>query len=143
MLLWDHKIMHKLLLGKKSTHVVITPPSRKNFSFQAKKFAIPQRWSRKDFLDIFSAQNDCLVIGYLMGTEIFLFWPYLCLGSCSNRVPIKADFAIFQGECGLLFKDFTLSCCQPNVVINHCCPLPCPWTPPPPSNNESGRLSAK
>ena len=24
-----------------------------------------------DFLDIFCAQNDCLVIGYLMGTEIF------------------------------------------------------------------------
>ena len=38
-------------------------------------------------------------------------------GGCSNRVPIKADFAIFQG--GLLFVDFTLACCQPNVVINH------------------------
>ena len=24
-----------------------------------------------DFLDIFCAQNDCPVIGYLMGTEIF------------------------------------------------------------------------
>ena len=33
---------------------------------------------------------------------------------------------------GLLFVDSTLACCQPNVVINRC-PLPCPWTPPPPS----------
>ena len=30
-----------------------------------------------DFLDIFSAQNDCLVIGYLMVTEIFGFGPNL------------------------------------------------------------------
>ena len=32
-----------------------------------------------DFLDIFSAQNDCLVIGYLMDTKIFCFWPFLSL----------------------------------------------------------------
>ena len=32
-----------------------------------------------DFLDIFCAQNDCLVMGYLMGKEMFWFWPYLCL----------------------------------------------------------------
>ena len=35
---------------------------------------------------------------------------------CSNRVPIKADFAIFWG--GLLLVDFTLACCQPNVFTN-------------------------
>ena len=68
------------------------------------------------FLDIFSAQNDCFVIGFLMVTEILRFWPYLCLGGCSNRVPKKADFATFEG--GLLFVDFTLACCQPNIVIN-------------------------
>jgi len=28
-----------------------------------------------NFLGIFRAQNDCLVIGYLMGTEIFEFRP--------------------------------------------------------------------
>ena len=27
-----------------------------------------------NFLHIFRAQNDCLVIGYLMGAEIFEFW---------------------------------------------------------------------
>ena len=32
-----------------------------------------------NFLDIFRAHNDCLVIGYLMGKEIFEFWPNLCL----------------------------------------------------------------
>ena len=30
------------------------------------------------FLDIFSAQHNCLVIGFMMGTEIFEFRPYLC-----------------------------------------------------------------
>ena len=38
-------------------------------------------------------------------------------GGCSNRVPIRADFAIFQG--GVTFCSFTLACCQPNVV-NKC-----------------------
>ena len=71
-----------------------------------------------DFLDIFSAQNDFLVSGYLMGTEIILFWLYLCLGGCgcSNIVHVKEDFAFFRGERGLLFVDFTLVCCQPNKM---------------------------
>ena len=30
-----------------------------------------QLWLGVDFLDIFSAQNDCLVTGHLMGTKIF------------------------------------------------------------------------
>ena len=30
-----------------------------------------------NFLDIFWAQNDCLVIGFLMVTNIFEFWPNL------------------------------------------------------------------
>ena len=32
-----------------------------------------------DFLDIFSAQNECLAMGYLMGTESFRFGPNLNL----------------------------------------------------------------
>ena len=49
-----------------------------------------------DFLDIFRAQNDCLVVGYLMGKEIFEFWPNLCpwqLFKEVNRQGILADFA--------------------------------------------------
>ena len=42
-----------------------------------------------------------------------------------------------SGAGGLLFVDFTLACCQPNVAINRFynrCPLPSPWTPPLPSS---------
>ena len=42
------------------------------------------------FLDIFSAQNDRLVIGFMMGTEIFYFRPYLCLWQL-----FKEGFKIF------------------------------------------------
>ena len=48
------------------------------------------------FLDIFRAQNDCLVIGYLMGTEIFEFHPNLCtwqLFKEGTRQGILANFA--------------------------------------------------
>ena len=69
-----------------------------------------------DFLDIFSAQNDCLVIGYLMGTEIFGFWSYLCLSWLFKQGTRKGRFCYLLG--GLLFVDFTLACCQPVVVIN-------------------------
>ena len=55
--------------------------------------------------------------------KYFAFGLICACGVCSNRVTVGADFAIFWG--GLLFEDFTLACCQPNV--------PCPWTPPPPS----------
>ena len=49
-----------------------------------------------NFLDIFRAQNDRLVIGYLMGKEIFEFRPNLCpwqLFKEGNRQGILADFA--------------------------------------------------
>ena len=49
-----------------------------------------------NFLDIFRAQNDRLVIGYLMGTEIFEFWHNLCLWQLfkkGNHQGILADFA--------------------------------------------------
>ena len=49
-----------------------------------------------NFLDIFRAQNDCLVVGYLMGKEIFKFRPNLCpwqLFKEGNRQGILADFA--------------------------------------------------
>ena len=36
-----------------------------------------------NFLDIFRGQNDRLVIGYLMGKEIFEFQPNLCLWQIS------------------------------------------------------------
>ena len=41
-----------------------------------------------DFLDIFSAQNDCLVIGYLMGTEIYVCaWAfYILLWQVANQM---------------------------------------------------------
>ena len=49
-----------------------------------------------NFLDIFRAHNDRLVIGYLMGKEIFEFRPNLCLWQLfkeGNRQGILADFA--------------------------------------------------
>ena len=49
-----------------------------------------------NFLDIFRAQNDRLGIGYLMGKEIFEFWPNLCqwqLFKDGNHQGILADFA--------------------------------------------------
>ena len=50
----------------------------------------------KSLLDIFRAQNDRLVIGYPMGTEIFEFRHNLCLWQLfkdSNHLDILADFA--------------------------------------------------
>ena len=49
-----------------------------------------------NFLDIFRAQNDRLVTGYLMGTDIFEIWPNLRpwqLSKRGNRQDILADFA--------------------------------------------------
>ena len=49
-----------------------------------------------NFLDIFRAQNDRLVIGYLMGKEIFEFRPNLCLWQLfkdGNFQGLLADFA--------------------------------------------------
>ena len=49
-----------------------------------------------NFLGIFRAQNDCLVVGYLMGTEIFEFRPNFSpwqLFKEGNRQGILADFA--------------------------------------------------
>ena len=48
------------------------------------------------FLGIFRAQNDRLVVGYLMGTEIFEFRPNFGpwqLFKEGNRQGILADFA--------------------------------------------------
>ena len=70
-----------------------------------------------NFLDIFSAQNDCFVISYLMGTEIFCFWPYLSLWRLFKQGNRKGRFC-FLSRRGLLFVDFTVACCQPNVVID-------------------------
>ena len=53
-----------------------------------------------NFLDIFRAQNDRLVVGYLMGKEIFKFRPNLCpwqLFKEGNRQGILADFARIFG----------------------------------------------
>ena len=49
-----------------------------------------------NFLGIFRAQNDRLVVGYLMGIEIFEFRPNFGLGQLfkeCNRQGILADFA--------------------------------------------------
>ena len=49
-----------------------------------------------NFLDIFRAHNDRLVVGYLMGKETFDFRPNLCLWQLfkdGNRKGILADFA--------------------------------------------------
>ena len=43
-----------------------------------------------NFLDISRAQNDHLVLGYLMGTEIFEFQPNVCLWQLFKDF---ADFA--------------------------------------------------
>ena len=48
------------------------------------------------FLTSFSAQHNRLVIGLVMGTEIFEFRPYLCLWQ------------------RFIFVDFTLARCEPN-----------------------------
>ena len=48
-----------------------------------------------NFWGIFRAQNDRLVVGYLMGTEIFEFRPNLSLWRLfkeGNRQGILADF---------------------------------------------------
>ena len=48
-----------------------------------------------NFLGIFRAQNDRLVVGYLMGAEIFEFRPNLSLWRLfkeGNRQGILADF---------------------------------------------------
>ena len=45
-----------------------------------------------NFLDIFRAQNDHLVIGYLMGTDIFEFRPNLCQWQLSNPVLFMSLF---------------------------------------------------
>ena len=48
-----------------------------------------------NLLDIFKAQNDCLVIGYLMGKEMFEFRPngLWQLFKEGNRQGILADYA--------------------------------------------------
>ena len=49
-----------------------------------------------NFLDFFRDQNYGLVVGYLMGTEIFEFWPNLCLWQLfkeANRRGILTNFA--------------------------------------------------
>ena len=49
-----------------------------------------------NFLDILWAQNDHLVTGFLIDTEILEFWPNLCLWQLfkeGNRQGILADFA--------------------------------------------------
>ena len=106
-----------------------------------------------NFLDIFRAQNDRLVVGYLMGKEIFEFQPNLCLwqiswarnGQIENfkrpksstgngeviYLRIRVEKMLFMAEnilepsCvgGLLFVDFALACCQPNGVINRFIPI--------------------
>ena len=48
-----------------------------------------------DFLDIFTAQNNRLVVGFPMVTEIFTFWPNLWpwqLFKEGYRQQILADF---------------------------------------------------
>ena len=57
---------------------------------------MPQLGPRLNFLGIFKAQNDRLVIGFLMDTDIFEFWPNLCpwqLFKEGNCQGILADFA--------------------------------------------------
>ena len=49
-----------------------------------------------NFLVIISAQNDRLVIGYLIGKEIFELWPYLCLWQLFKRVTVNAFWPILQ-----------------------------------------------
>jgi len=48
-----------------------------------------------NFLGIFRAQNDRLVVGYLMGADIFEFWPNFSLWQLfkkCNRQGILANF---------------------------------------------------
>jgi len=49
-----------------------------------------------NFLDIFRAQNDRLVVGYLMGKEILNFGPICACDSCLKRVTVKAFWWILQ-----------------------------------------------
>ena len=51
-----------------------------------------------NFLGIFRAQNDRLVVGYLMGADIFKFRPNFspisACGSCLKRATVKAFWPI-------------------------------------------------
>ena len=76
------------MANRDSTKVI-----KKNVKFGAKYHETGQNLKTSylglglNFLDIFRAKNDRLVVGYLMGKEIFEFWPNLC------QQGILADFA--------------------------------------------------
>ena len=52
------------------------------------------------FLDIFSAQNDDLVVGYLMVTKNCEFWPNFCLWKMFKKGTPQGQFrnAFFQTQ---------------------------------------------
>ena len=49
-----------------------------------------------NFLDIFRAQNNCLVIGYLMDTDTFEFRPNLCPWQLFKEVTRQGILASFS-----------------------------------------------
>ena len=49
-----------------------------------------------NFLDIFRAKNDCLVVGYLMGKKNLNLVLICACGSCLKRVIVKAFWLILQ-----------------------------------------------
>ena len=58
-----------------------------------------------NFLGIFRAQNDHLVVGYLMGEDIFEFWtnfgPWQLFKKC-NQQGILADIFCAQNDCPVI-----------------------------------------
>ena len=65
-----------------------------------------------NFWGIFWAQNNRLVVGYLMGAEIFEFWPNFSpwqLFKEGNRQGILADFFSNHHNLGLEWTFWTFS----------------------------------
>ena len=84
----------------------------------------PIHFSRPDmdFLDIISAQNDCLVIRYLMVTDIFGFVPNLCLRQLfkeGNRQSLLDNFSsIFPSNSYNLGLEWTfLTFSMLNIIV--------------------------
>ena len=74
-------------LFKEGTHQSVGP-------FCHAFFQPPKLWPGEDFLNIFSNQKCCLVIGYMKGTTYFAVSLICACGFCSNRATVKAFWPI-------------------------------------------------
>ena len=80
--------------------------SRHFCQFRHTFFKPPLHWPRKDFLDIFVAQK-----------KDFDF-VLICAWAAVQTGYLYRQFCYLSRWGGVTLVDFTLACCQPNVVIN-------------------------